>query len=57
MLKVNPQLLKDANLSVDNMSLYLRHHGWQEVPGKNTQIQDFLRIQRTAPVNSAPISV
>jgi hypothetical protein len=41
MLRVNTQLLKDANLSVDDMSLYLRHHGWQEVPGTNARVKVF----------------
>jgi hypothetical protein len=38
---VNTKLLKDAKLSVDDMALYLRFHGWQELPGKNSRVTVF----------------
>jgi hypothetical protein len=38
---VNTKILKDAKLSANDMASYLRHHGWQERPGKNTRIRVF----------------
>ncbi len=41
MLIVNTKLLRDAKLSVNDMALYLRYHGWQELPKKNPRLTVF----------------
>jgi hypothetical protein len=41
MLRVNTKLLKDAKLSVNDMALYLRYHGWQELPKNNPRVTVF----------------
>ncbi len=42
---VNTKILRDAKLSASDMALYLHHHGWQELPNKNTRLIIF---QKTA---------
>jgi hypothetical protein len=42
---VNTKILKDAKLSANDMAFYLRHHGWQERPGKNTRITVFQGVE------------
>jgi hypothetical protein len=37
----NTKILKDAQLSANDMAFYLRRHGWQERPGENTRITFF----------------
>jgi hypothetical protein len=41
MLRVNTKLLKDAKLSINDMALYLRYHGWQELPKNNPRVTVF----------------
>jgi hypothetical protein len=41
MLRVNTKLLRDAKLSVNDMALYLRYHGWQELPKNNSRVTVF----------------
>ena len=44
MLEISPQLLKDAQLSVNSMAAYLIQHGWQQLPNHNDRVMIFQGI-------------
>ena len=44
MLEISPQLLKDAQLSVNSMAAYLIQHDWQQLPNHNDRVMIFQGI-------------
>ncbi len=44
MLEINTKILENASISVDDMAIYLRQHGWQELAGKNDKLVVFQGI-------------
>jgi hypothetical protein len=41
MLEISPQLLKQAELSVNDMAAYLTQHGWDKIPNQNKRVMIF----------------
>jgi hypothetical protein len=41
---INTKIVKESKLSLNEMAYYLRHHGWQEVPGQNKYLAVFQGI-------------
>jgi hypothetical protein len=41
MLEISPQLLRQANLSVNDMAAYLTQHGWDKIPNQNQRVMIF----------------
>jgi hypothetical protein len=41
MLEISPQLLRQANLSVNDMAAYLTQHGWDKIPNQNQRLMIF----------------
>ncbi len=44
MLEISPQLLREAQLSVNDMATYLTKHGWKKVPNQNQRVTIFQGI-------------
>jgi hypothetical protein len=44
MLEISPQLLREAQLSVNDMATYLTEHGWKQVPNQNQRVTIFQGI-------------
>jgi hypothetical protein len=45
MLNINTKIVEESKLSLSQMVSYLRHHGWQQVQGKNNQLMVFQGIK------------
>jgi hypothetical protein len=44
MLEISPKLLREANLSVNDMAAYLTQHGWNIIPNQNERVMIFQGI-------------
>jgi hypothetical protein len=44
MLEISPQLLRQSDLSVNDMAAYLTQHGWDKVPNRNQRVMIFQGI-------------
>jgi hypothetical protein len=45
MLEISPQLLRQADLSVNDMAAYLTQHGWDKIPNQNRRVMIFQGVK------------